>query len=815
MRATLTLLLAVALLPAAAAAAPAPTLASFAKAVEATKQAMMADPENALVSATAAVSLARRLPPSREAEVALATAEWLHGEALLFTNKLTEAAPVVAATLRQVERIAPNTKLHGDLLRSHGAIAASGGRVLDALKAYQRAHEVFRAARQARSQAMALQDMGSIFWEARDYPRVLDYYEQSAEAFSDDPTLTLTMHNNRAEVFREQKLYPQAAAAYRAALVEARKLGSPLLQTRILTNLAGSEAEAGRLASAQNAVDRATVLAAHGEGAGWKPFVYGIAARIAIDRGDAAGAERLIAKTFVGIDLQRSELLFRDYHQIAARIFEARGDEALALKHLKAFQRLDREAQTLTASAASQLLAARFDFTNQNLKISTLKQGQLQRDIQIERQRSRYRNNLFGGVLVAGLLVLGLLLFGFFSLRRSRNKVRDANTTLSEVNGALEKALKAKTEFLATTSHEIRTPLNGILGMTQVLLADRRIGADVRERIEVVHGAGETMRALVDDILDVAKMEHGRLTVVEEPTDLPAILRDVARLWGGQAEAKGLRLVADIDGAPPRIVSDGGRLRQIVFNLMSNATKFTAAGQVMLRAGVAHDGSGAEQLVITVADTGIGIAADQIDGIFEAFRQVDGGTTRQFGGTGLGLAICRNLAVALGGDITVASVPGEGTTFELRLPLVRAEAESAQAGHPAAGSLEHASLLIVAGAPPVQGMLRMLLAAEVDTTDAADDADGAEARLASGGLDHVLVDVGSVEGGADGLRRIVAAAAGARVTLLAAQDSTPPLAELMLIGADQILVKPIGGGDLIRALADLYTAAQENVREAA
>jgi signal transduction histidine kinase len=813
MRAALFLLLSSAL-PPAAAAQPAPTLAAFARTVETTKKAMMADPEHALVSAIAAVAMAERLPPSHDAEIAVATARWLHGESLLFTNRLTEAEPIVTATLRRVERIAPNTKLHGDLLRSYGEIAASGGRVMDALKAYQRAHEVFRRAGQARSQAMALQDIGTIFWEARDYARVLDYYRQSAEVFSDDPTLTLTMHNNRAEVFREQKRYAEASAAYRAALVEAVELRSPLLQTRILTNLAGSEAEAGRLRSAQNAVDRADALAAHGEASGWKPFIYGMAARIAIDRGDSAAAERLITRTFVGVDLQHSELLFRAYHQIAARIFEARGKQALALAHLKAFQRLDREAQTLTASAASQLLAARFDFTNQNLKISTLKQGQLQRDIEIERQRSRYRTNLFGGVLVAGLLVVGLLLLGFFSLRRSRNKVRDANITLSEVNGALEKALKAKTEFLATTSHEIRTPLNGILGMTQVLLADRRVAADVRERIEVVHGAGETMRALVDDILDVAKMENGKLTVVQEPTDLQPILRDVARLWSGQAEAKGLSLAVDISAAPQRIVSDGGRLRQIVFNLMSNATKFTASGQVTLRAAAETGADGAEVLAITVSDTGIGIADGELDGIFEAFRQVDGGTTRQFGGTGLGLAICRNLARALGGDIAVSSIVGEGTTFELRLPLVRAEAE-AQTAQSDAGALEHASLLIVAGVPAVQGMLRMLLAAEVETTDAAACVEEAEERLATGGVDHVLVDVGSVAGGVEGLRRIVAASNGARVSLLAAQDAQPSFPDLVLAGADQILLKPIGADDLIRALAGLYRERPQPVRAAA
>lgn len=675
-----------------AAAQPVATFEAFDRSIEATKQAMNANPEQALRSAHAAVALARRLPSSHKAEVALATAEWLHGEALIFTNKLDEAAPVVAATLKLVERVSPNTKLHGDLLRSHGAIAASKGNVLEALRAYQKAYEVFRHAKVARSEAIALQDIGAIYWEAADYDRTLSYYQESADAFSGDPALTLTMQNNRAQVYSKQKRYAEAAGAYRSALVEARKLESPLLQVRILTNLAASEAEAHRLASAQKAIDQAASLARHGEAAGWRPFIDGVAARIALDRGDIQSARQLIERCFNGVDLARSEMLFRDYHQTAANIFERLGEEPLALTHLRAFQRLDREAQSLTASAASQLMAARFDFANQNLKIEKLRQGQLLRDIELERQSSSARITLLSSLSAVGALLLAVLLFGFFSIRRSRDEVRGANHALSDANSALEKALQAKTEFLATTSHEIRTPLNGILGMTQVLLTDRRLAADVRDRIEVVHGAGETMRALVDDILDVAKIESGNLTLSEDVVQLRHLLDEVTRLWTDQAATKGVKVRAIVGDLPVRILSDGSRLRQIVFNLMANAVKFTASGHVTLHARADLAAEGPDSLIIAVEDTGIGIPADKLDDIFEAFQQVDGGTTRQFGGTGLGLAICRNLARAMGGDLTVESVLGKGSTFTLRLPLMSAR-EPVQCTEEKA-ALDTASLLV-------------------------------------------------------------------------------------------------------------------------
>ena len=817
MRAGWSVSLAVALAAPAAVVAQTPAaaagFAAFDAAIARTKEAMMSDPQSALASARSAVALAARLPAGPRARVDAVTAQWLHGEALMYVNDTAAARPIIDAALMQAERVAPNTKLHGDLLRSHGAVMAVTGKVTEALRDYQRAHDVFQRAGQARSRAITLHDIGQIYGDAGDYERTLSYYQQAADVFPGEPAFTLTINNNRAEVFRKQKRYAEAAASYRAALVQARKLGSSLLLTRIWTNLAGSEAEAGRLASAGKAVDQAMTLAKHGDAAGWRPFVFGAAAKVAAGRGDYTRASGFMTRAFQGVDIEKSDMSFRDYHLTASQVYEEIGNIPAALRHAKAFQRLEAEANQLTASAASQLMAARFDFTNQNLQISKLKQDQLAKDVQAERDKSRTRTIMFSGLLAAVAAVFGVLLFGFFALRRSRDAVAAANTSLTDVNGALEKALTAKTEFLATTSHEIRTPLNGILGMTQVLLADRGIDAAVRERIEVVHGAGETMKALVDDILDVAKMESGELTVASEPTDLTAILDDAARLWGGQAQAKGLELVLDMEGVPKRIVSDGGRLRQIVFNLMSNALKFTSVGRVTLFAGVETAEDGAETLAIRVVDTGIGIPLDQQAAIFEAFKQVDGGTTRQFGGTGLGLAICKKLAIALGGDIAVASVMGQGTTFEALLPLVRAEMEPASATEPEHDrTLAGARMLILDRNPLNQGVMRVLLGAEAGHVAVAEA--GADAIAALTGPDaptHVVIDAGSIAGeGIDlvsTLRDLTGAAraAGAHCSLLLAPAAAGlTIAEAMGVGAEQLIVKPIGGADLMAALKSLY-----------
>jgi signal transduction histidine kinase/tetratricopeptide (TPR) repeat protein len=799
--------------PAAAAA-----FVRFDRAVEQTKKAMMGNPQAALASARVAVAVAATLPPSRRARVHAITAAWLHGEALIFNNDTTAAMPVVTDALAKVERTAPDTKLHGDLLRARGAILWLQGKVQGALEDYQRAHDVFQRAGEARSRAIILEDLGRIYWDAGDYKRTLAYYDQSAEVFEGEAALRLTQQNNRGETFRKLNRHEDAVSAYRAALVEARKLGSPLLQVRVLTNLTEAEADAGNLRMAELAADQALRLSGRGEAAASRPFVYGATARIAAKKGDYARAAALLANTFRGVDIDKTDMTYREYHNTAAQVFEALGDTRMALRHVKAYQRLEKEVQQLTASTASQLMAARFDFANQDVKIAKLREDQYRREAAAERERSRTRTTLFTALLIAGGLVVAALLLGFFAVRRSRDAVRAANGSLREVNGALEKALKVKTEFLATTSHEIRTPLNGILGMTQVMLADRSVAPALRERIEVVHGAGETMKALVDDILDVAKMESGELTVEHAPTELDSILEDAARLWSGQAQAKGLALALERDGAPKRIMSDPARLRQIVFNLMSNALKFTAQGGVTLSATAELDASGEERLIIRVRDTGIGIPSDKRQEIFEAFKQVDSGVTRQFGGTGLGLAICKQLAIALGGDIGVDSVEGEGTTFNVDLPLVRVAAsdEAAPANDPSRDALAAVRVLIVDRNPANQSVMRLMLAAEAESVAVAASLREALDALASAEASHLIVDAASAGDTAPervaALRALTAATrdAGARCTLLLSPDAAElTVAAAMMVGADQLIVTPVGAVELMGALRSLHAGEPE------
>ncbi len=804
---------------AATAAARDGVLGEFDAKIAQTKDVMMGDPLVARQAATQALNLAEKIRqrpevPAREAMIARATALWLLGEANLGLNDTATATKLIEEALSIVGKADPGSKLRGDLLRSRATLAEMSGDVQGALKDYLSAHRIFSARRETRSQAIALQDIGNLYLEAHDYARVRKYYSESFAAYSSDPWLNLATYNNRGEAYRGEKRFREAEAEYKLALAAARALKSPLLEARILTNLADTQIDLGKLDQAERTLASADALVAKGEGAGWRPFVLGVRARIASKRGDKEQAARYFEQSFAGQDLAKTEMPFRELHRIAANVYDKLGQRELALAHLRAYQRLDREGLRLIASVGAQLMAAQFDFANQNLRIAQLKQGQLQRDITIERQKYQFRTRLFTALGAALLLIFALLFFGYFSIRRSRDQVRRANVDLSQTNADLAKALQARTDFLATTSHEIRTPLNGIMGMAQVLLADRRVVGDVRERIQLLLGAGQTMKSLVDDILDVAKMEAGDLTVQADEIDLSRLIRDCVGLWREAATNKGLTLECTLDNAPARVATDGDRLRQIVSNLLSNAVKFTNEGCVTLHVrGGTRDGEPVMDFV--VQDTGIGIAEADQSRIFEAFTQANNSTTRDYSGTGLGLAISQRLARALGGEITVRSVPGEGSRFTLTLPLAPIGSALAQLTAKA-DCLAAARVLVLDGNIGNHALMRMLLAPVTLSVEVAATVEDANTHIAAGETDHLLIEGAAAP--VAGLREITAAAreAGIRTTLLAAATEDLPASLIFTAGADQIVLKPVGAGDLIAALQRGYEApAAECLAEAA
>ena len=770
--------------------------------------ALNTDPGTTLEKAVAAERLAGQLSGTERGR-ALAATQWLQGDANIRLEKLDRAAPFIAKAKTLAHTLLPLTQLEGNILLSSGTIHSQRGEPALALRDFQEAYQIFWRVHDSRNQALALLCIGLLYGDANDYGSALKYLDQAEDAYQSDPTLLLSIDNNRAVALQELGRYPEAEAGFRSALTLAERLNNQLLVPRIIGNIARVRLKVGDVTGADRLIADALPLA-RGEAAASRLPLIASAAQAALLRHDLRRAEMLIAERFAGLNLTATTLKDREAHQTAYEVYQALGDDRMAFVHLAAVKRLDDQATKVATSANTALAAARFDFANQELRIQTLRNEELRRTAAFEHAHARTERNIAIGIALATLGIIAMLAYGLVTIRRSRNRERAANADLAVTNSALGRALTAKTEFLATTSHEIRTPLNGILGMTQVMLTDSHLAPDIRERIGVVHSAGTTMKALVDDILDVAKMETGHLTIDSAPYDLKQVLIDAARLWKEQASAKGVGFALDLGRCPRLIEGDAARVRQIVFNLLSNALKFTAEGQVTLSGSCAG-----ETYSIAVSDTGIGIAADKWNQIFESFQQADAGTTRRFGGTGLGLAICRSLARAMGGDVAVDSEPGRGSTFIVTLPLVDATPVPTQAS-----TAEGDEVAMVVDANPItRAMFKALLEPHVDRVVLAGSLAEAAEQVATGGVARVLIDGATVAGeeAARALAKLAETAVNAGTeTFLLWPGEVPP--ELAGIGIGSVLVKPISGKTLVSRF--FGSAAQRRgeaalVREAA
>jgi len=416
-----------------------------------------------------------------------------------------------------------------------------------------------------------------------------------------------------------------------------------------------------------------------------------------------------------------------------------------------------------------------------------------------------------GSSLVEMLFLdLGAMLYLFHVLRAVRRR-EDATNAVAQALERAKRASEAKSTFVATMSHEIRTPLNGILGMAQVMSRDP-LPPQQAERLDLLRRSGEVLSTLLNDVLDISKIEAAKLELEEGAVDFEQIARDAEDTFAPLAREKGVELRVETRAAARGCWrGDPLRVRQVLNNLLSNAVKFTERGGVSAWIDVV-DG----QVTIQVADTGVGVAPNHLEALFDRFTQADASTTRRHGGSGLGLSIARDLCRLMGGDIRVDSLKGQGSTFVVTLPLQR---HATPVTEPATPSLtdptEAAGLrvLVAEDNPTNQLVITTLLGQLGATVSVVSDGRQAVSAWREGAWDLILMDIQMpIMDGMAATREIRAceAASGQRTPILAltANALKHQTEQYAAAGMDGVVAKPLQVAALLTAIAAALDTAE-------
>ena len=391
-------------------------------------------------------------------------------------------------------------------------------------------------------------------------------------------------------------------------------------------------------------------------------------------------------------------------------------------------------------------------------------------------------------------------------------EARTLADSLREKTEEAEAANAAKSEFLANMSHEIRTPLNGVIGMAQAL-SQRKLNNELQEQVDTILASGRTLLTVVNDILDLSKMQAKKFELTPAPSHLRQCLRHIVTLWAAPADQKGLKLDLQIaDDVPDVLVFDSIRVGQCLGNYLSNAVKFTDTGHISVNVSYQHARGNRGAIRIDVTDTGIGIPAGKQKQIFGSFEQADPSITRRYGGTGLGLAITKALAELMGGTTSLYSRPDRGSTFTFTFEVSRAKCEQAPAndpGQPATGALtaHRPSILVVDDILTNRQVVRALIGDRASAIWEAETGEEALELLRTQEVDMVFLDIQMPGLDGPGTLELIrnSASPWCRVPVIAmtAHAMKGDEQEYLSLGFDRYLPKPVVQQDLLRTIADL------------
>ena len=504
-------------------------------------------------------------------------------------------------------------------------------------------------------------NIGSIQFWLKDYSAAIKYYQRSLEHAKsiNDTKQSAVQYANIGEAYTELKDYEAALKNFEIALTYSDATSSPYSKIAIHLPLGRLKLELGKLDEAQVQFDAVIELAKKSDAQDWLvEALLGKAATFQIE-------ESVEAVSVAQQALELSEKINKpvttiEAHKLLAKSYAQQQNYKQAFKHIETYHHLndklieqDRQSEILQISAALEL-------EQKNHQIALLEKDKIFQAARLSEEQTR--NKIF----IASVFLLLITLFTFYRHhihRRQANKER-------QVADQLRRLDKLKDQFLANTSHELRTPLNAIIGLSQVILSEgvKQYPPDeLDEILQLIQKSGEDLLLMVNDILDYSAIRENKLRVNIEPVALKNVVDKLLRELNLSQINQGVSIDTQVTDSLPNVKADPQRLYQILLNLIDNAIKFTPQGKITVSSN--QVGS---KICIAVEDTGIGIPADKIDSIFNRFEQLDGSSRRQFNGTGLGLAIVKELVELHDGFIRVISAEGEGTRFEITLPIYQA-----------------------------------------------------------------------------------------------------------------------------------------------
>ena len=554
----------------------------------------------------------------------------------------------------------------------------------------------------------------------------------------------------RGWAFLKEGNVHRAAAQLEGALWTARQQGLSCCKPHLLIACAHARVRLGDLNEARGLREQAAeFFREHGHRLGY-PTAFLSLGEAAVRAGQFGFAREELDAAAASLRTAAAERFSQRMHHAFAAVYAAEGDFEQAWKHAARARRAEADlaetARAVRERAAAALRAAGHEAGRAAAQADT--EGFLS----LQERRVR----LLGITVIGMAALLLILLYNRYQAQRDAN--RFLQETIERVRAAERReneANRAKTEFLASITHEIRTPLNGIIGMAS-LLEETSLSDEQLESVRTVRECGMSLLTMMNDVLDLARMEAGRLVLEPSGLDPARLLGEVCAKHADAARAKGLSFDWSADGLPGTVEGDSRRLAKVLDELLDNAVKFTVKGGVRVSASAAFDRPDSVLLRFDIRDTGIGLSADGRERIFDAFSQLDESNTRNFGGTGIGLALSRRLATLMDGGLTVESTPGKGSCFTLTVRVKRADAREDALDEAAQG-------LRALAYDPQLGRLRGLIAllrklgAEVERVHTLESL---QKRLRRGPPPLTVIFLGE---GADAVLRLVAEATEGRV----------------------------------------------------